>query len=454
MAGPSQPSPAWWRDRKRLALLGVGVLVVAAGAVAAYELLKRPGDVLNEDVPFRTTEEKKPTVKRTDWTRFGSDRARTRYLAAKGIKPPFKRVWKYGDRPLLEFPPIYAKGRLWAIDNNGYAFSLDARTGKVLWKRRIATKSAASPTYARGRVFVVTLEPGKALALNAKTGKTIWKRDLPGRAESSPIVIGRSVYFGSENGQLFSLSTRNGNVRWATTLTGPVKAAPAYRRGTLFVGDYGGTMSAVNARTGEIRWQSNSQGAGFGVAGRFYSTPAIAFGRVYSGNNDGRIYSFDAKTGALAWSHSTGGYVYSGPAVADTPNTPPTVYVGSFDGNVYALDARDGSTRWTASMGAQISGSLSVVGTIVYASTIADRTEGFKVGNGHRVYERDSGAYTPVISDGRWIYLTGYSSITALRPIRGERGSRQNPGASSRRGRDKPRSGRSTRKGRRPPARR
>ena len=82
-------------------------------------------------------------------------------------------------------------------------------------------------------------------------------------------------------------------------------------------------MSAVKARNGQIKWQAGSQGLSFSRTGEFYSTPAVAFGRVYSGNNDGRVYSFDAKTGELAWTQSTGGYVYPGPAVADTPRMPP-----------------------------------------------------------------------------------------------------------------------------------
>ena len=136
----------------------------------------------------------------------------------------------------------------------------------------------------------------------------------------------------------------------------------------LYVGDYGGYMNAVNARTGKLKWQSGSLGPGFGGGGTFYSTPAVAFGRVYAGNNDGRVYSYDLEDGTLAWTHSTGGYVYSGPTVARTPSTPPTVYVGSFDGNIYALNAKNGETRWSHSAGGQVIGSLSAVGNIVYVA--------------------------------------------------------------------------------------
>ncbi len=215
----------------------------------------------------------------------------------KGVKPPFDKLWRFTDRPLLEFPPIYVGGKLYFVNNSGYAYALDADTGKELWKRRIGRLNASSPAYYRHRLYIVNLVPGHIVKLDAKTGRMIWKRNLPGRAESSPVVIDRTVYFGCENGELFALSTGKGQVRWSTPLGGPIKSAPAYSDGKLFVGDYGGYMNAVDAKTGELVWQSGSLGPGFGGSGAFYSTPAVAYGRVYAGNNDSRVYSYDTTDG-------------------------------------------------------------------------------------------------------------------------------------------------------------
>ena len=353
-----------------LAIALLAAAIAFSAALAGYELLKRPADVHNSDANFVPQKPPAPPkkAKTVNWPIFGLNPARTRYLPAKGIKPPYRLLWHYSERPLLEFPPVYARGRLYAVNNNGSAFALDADTGKVLWERRIGELNASSPAYHKGRLYIVNLVPGHVLKLDAKTGKVLWKRPLPGRAESSPLVLGNTLYFGCEDGQLYALSTRNGNVRWSTGLGGPVKAAPAFSKGMLYVGDYGGYMNAVNARTGKLKWQSGSLGPGFGGGGTFYSTPAVAFGRVYAGNNDGRVYSYDLEDGTLAWTHSTGGYVYSGPTVARTPSTPPTVYVGSFDGNIYALNAKNGETRWSHSAGGQVIGSLSAVGNIVYVA--------------------------------------------------------------------------------------
>ena len=415
-----------WREHRRwaLALVALVVLVVAA-VVVGYEVLKRPADVHNEaaiehfkpEKPKEAPPPKHGEPKRVNWPMYGLNPQRTRYLPARGIRPPFRKLWRYTERPLLEFPPIYVGGTLYAVNNSGFAFALDAKTGKKLWERRIGRLNASSPAYSKHRLYIVNLVPGHIVKLNAENGKIIWKTSLPGRAESSPVVVGTSVYFGCEDGKLYSVSTVNGHVRWATQLGGPVKAAPAYYGGRLFVGDYGGEMNAVDAKTGKIIWQTGSLGTGVS-GGQFYSTPAVAFGRVYAGNNDDRVYSFDISDGELAWTYSTGGYAYSGPTVASTKHSPPTVYIGSFDGNVYALDAKDGTVRWSRSAGGQVVGSLSAIGEIVYVAEFTDKTtSGFMMHSGKKVFTYPKGTYTPIISDGQDLYLTGYSSITALAPI-------------------------------------
>ncbi|HEX4306361.1 MAG TPA: PQQ-binding-like beta-propeller repeat protein, partial [Solirubrobacterales bacterium] len=308
-----------WREHRRVALALIGLVIVAIVAViVGYDTLKRPADVHNETAirhfkPEKPKEAPKPVrgrARTVNWPMYGLNPQRTRYLPARGIKPPFRKVWRYTERPLLEFPPIYVGGVLYAVNNSGFAFALNARTGATIWERRIGRLNASSPTYYRHRLYIVNLVPGHVVKLNPKNGRVIWKRRLPNRAESSPVVVDRSIYFGCEDGKLYSVSTVNGHIRWATQLSGPVKAAPAYYGGRLYVGDYGGSMNAVDAETGKLIWSTGSLGTGIS-GGEFYSTPAVAFGRVYAGNNDDRVYSFDIADGELAWTYSTGGYAYS-----------------------------------------------------------------------------------------------------------------------------------------------
>ena len=73
--------------------------------------------------------------------------------------------------------------------------------------------------------------------------------------------------------------------------------------------------------------------------------------------------------------------------------------------------------RWSRNFGGKISGGASVVGDIVYFSNYARKdTTGLGVRTGKTVFKMGRGAFNPVISDGRTIFLTGFSSLYALRP--------------------------------------
>jgi outer membrane protein assembly factor BamB len=412
------------RHRQRRYVIPAAIaLVIVAGVVAFIVLRNGTGDVhKGNEVEFQPPKPSKP--KRDlgfDWPFYHRDAAHRGYLAAT-LRPPYSHRWKFHGKVLMEFPPIVVKGRLYFTRNDGKTFSLDASTGRVRWKKRVGALSASSPAYGDGRLFVTSLaggaSPGNVVALRARGGKTLWRRPLPSRCESSPIVDKGVVYVGSENGTLYALWARTGRIKWTYKASAAIKASPALSGATLYFGDYSGRMYAVWARTGRGRWSSGTSGRTFGLAaGNFYSTPAVDFGRVYAGNTDGKVYSFSAKSGELAWSKSTGGYVYSSPAVANVEGTRPSVYVGSYDGNLYALDARTGSVRWTARAGGRISGGPVVIGKIVYFADLdSDRTYGVGFGTGKRIFSIGRGEYNPVISDGKRLYVTGHSTVTALKP--------------------------------------
>ena len=410
---------------ERVVVLAATLALLSTVVFAAIGLLNRPGDISNPDAAFDAGKgagksNKPPTPKdRTiDWPRFGYDVGRSKFLDAQSVKPPFRKVWKYKGDELIEFAPIVVDDRVYFIDNAGLYVCLDAETGKLIWKRKLASLNASSPAYEDGVLYSVSLSPNQALAIRARDGKTIWKKSLDDRAESSPLVIRGRVYFGDEGGQLYALDGKDGSTIWQTGLGGSVKAAPAFDEGTIFVGDYGGNMNAVRASDGKIEWQTADLGTGLGGSGRIYSTAAVAFGRVYAGDVDNRVYSYEEDSGEIAWSFSADNYVYSGIAAADTGSTPPAVYFGSHDRNAYALDAKTGKEIWRASAGGQISGPATIVGDVLYLSTFSgNATIGFDLGSGRRVFSYDDGEYGPVVSDGQSVYLTGGSTVTAFDPI-------------------------------------
>lgn len=404
-------------------VLAALALVLAVGAIGVYNMVKEPGDVTNENAEFQDAEEDAPAGNERRrrgetflWKQFGYRDNRTRYLSADLDPKELKIRWKYrAARQLLEFPPVLAKGVLYLVRNDGVAVALNARSGRVRWQRRIGSLNASSPAYDKGRLYIATLS-GHITSLRAKDGKIVWRKKLSSRSESSPIVVKGRVYFGAESGNVYAMRARDGKSVWTYKADGAVKSALAYADDKLYFGDYGGSITALDMK-GKRVWKTGTSGLSFGRVGRVYSTPAVKFGRVYVGSLDGRVYSLVARNGQLAWSHSTGNYVYASPAVARVPGTKPTVYIGSYDGNFYALDARNGNELWKHRAGGKISGSATVVGRTVYFANLADKeTIGLDVKTGKRTFRFKTGSFTPVISDGTRLYITGYSTQYGLVP--------------------------------------
>ncbi|HKP92242.1 MAG TPA: PQQ-binding-like beta-propeller repeat protein [Thermoleophilaceae bacterium] len=412
------------RQRLLLAAALAIPLIGATAAFAYFEWIKAPENVSNPDVEFNTEapeQKQKQDEKETfRWPFYGYTPARTRYLDSP-IDPPFEKLWDYKSGSLIEFQPVLADGVLYVVPNSGTATAIDAKTGKVKWKTKVGSLAASSPAFDKGKLFITTLS-GRITCLDAKTGKRHWKRNLPSRSESSPVVIDNKVYFGSENGTVYSLRSKDGSVVWTHHASGAVKAALAYHDGLLYFGDYSGNMTALHARTGSQAWSAATSGRAFQQSGRFYSTPAVAYGRVFAGNTDGFVYSFAAHTGKLAWRYQTGAYVYSAPAVGPGPQGKPTVFIGSYDTNLYAFDARSGNVLWKYPAGGRISGAPSLIGRVLYFSTLdGSNTKGINVENGRRIFRRDTGKFNPMISDGKRMYMTGFSTIYTMVPPRYDR---------------------------------
>jgi outer membrane protein assembly factor BamB len=412
------------RRRRRWPWIAAVLVVLAAGgAVAGYfAFVKKQGNVSNPHAAFvappRAKPKPGPKPETFKWPIYGYTPDRARFLGQVKLRPPYKTLWSFRrSSGLIEFQPILANGVLYFVNNRGTAFSFSAKTGKSRWKRKIASLNASSPAWAGNRLFVATLSPGAIVAMNAQNGKVLWRRSLPSRSESSPIVVRGVVYFGSEDGTVYAYRASNGRKVWTYHANGAVKGGLALDKGKLYFGDYAGEVTALRLTDGSKVWSTGTNGASFNRSGQFYSTPAIAFGRLYLGNTDSFVYSFVEATGQLAWRHGTGGYVYSGAAVGDVPGLGPTAYIGSYDGNFYAFDARSGNVRWVHNDGGRISGAPTVVGDIVYYSSLGNRdTSGLDARTGRRVWHWKSGAFNPVISDGKRIYLTTRQNIFGLIP--------------------------------------
>jgi outer membrane protein assembly factor BamB len=400
------------------------LLAVALGAYL-YER-HRTGSIYHPHARFITQPNPHLPTRGPDrfaWPFYGYSKNHTRFFPAPArLHPPFKRLWVHNGGALLEFPPVIYGDHIFQLADNGMLEAISKHTGHTFWNRRLGSLSASSPAVTGNTVYATVLarsdhiEKGLVAAVNYSTGAIRWSRALPSPSESSPLLDHGKIFFGSQNGTLYALDAHNGSPLWTYHAAGAVKASPTLSGGVLYFGDYSGHVQAISEQTGRRLWVSGSEGALLG-SGTFYSTAAVVYGRVFLGNTDGRVYAYDASTGRLDWAVQTGAYVYASPAVTNAPGLGPTIYLGSYDGTFYALDARSGAVAWKYNAHGRISGSATIVGHTVYFSDLGQhRTYGLGISTGRVSFELPTGAFDPVISDGRDIYLTGYTGLYAFSP--------------------------------------
>jgi outer membrane protein assembly factor BamB len=359
------------------------------------------------------------------WPLFGRVPERTHYLPApprRELDPPLREGWSINTHALIEFPPAVADGVAYVVNKYGNAKAVRLSDRKILWERNTDPKDSGAPTdvtapvYHEGKVFFAYVD-GNLVAVDAKTGKQVWTRKLAGHLESSPMAVGGKLYLGTDKTNVVAVRASDGKVLWQFNSPGAIKASPSFHHGHLFVADYESGMFCLDAKSGRLLWRTNtSKAPPFGQGG-FYSSPAIAFGRVYAGRDDGTIFAFDEKTGKVDWSFPTNNFVYGSPAVAKVPGTPPTVYIGSYDEHFYALNALTGKQRWRYDVGGPVPGTATVIGHTVYTSSFKTRDAiGIDTRTHRKTFELKQAGYTPMVSDGRRLYLIGYYELIGLQP--------------------------------------
>ena len=104
-------------------------------------------------------------------------------------------AWKHNKTMPSRPSPLLVDDLLFLINSDGVATCLEAKTGEVVWQKRIGGKFSASPIYAAGRIYLfdessvtTVIEAGrefKKLAVNKLSDKQLM---------ASPAAVGNSLF--------------------------------------------------------------------------------------------------------------------------------------------------------------------------------------------------------------------------------------------------------------------
>ena len=109
-------------------------------------------------------------------------------------------VQDVGDTDVGAGPLLYhdSKKQLRVVvgGKNGNIYTLDAKTGHLLWQAHVGEHVFSSPAFAHGTIYAVGVvgQESTVWALDAQSGIARWHHDLPLIVYASPAIIGQTLY--------------------------------------------------------------------------------------------------------------------------------------------------------------------------------------------------------------------------------------------------------------------
>lgn len=257
----------------------------------------------------------------------------------------------------------YGEGKIFVTSPHAEVLALDAKTGDILWRIPTLSPVRASPTYADGRLYVLTIS-NMLTVLEGETGKQLWEHagitefaGLLGTA--SPAVAKGVVIVTYSSGEIYALKADNGYQLWTETLSSTrrpdslsalshIRSLPVIDETKVIIIGHNQKMAAYDLRRGERSWERSIGGT---------RTPAISGGYIFMVNSHNELLCVTRDYGQVVWikklacdpEHPFKG-VWEGPLLAGGK-----LYLVSIHGNLLSVDPQNGEIVGEQNLGSPVS---------------------------------------------------------------------------------------------------
>ncbi|PIW31768.1 MAG: dehydrogenase [Rhodobacterales bacterium CG15_BIG_FIL_POST_REV_8_21_14_020_59_13] len=250
--------------------------------------------------------------------------------------------------------PIFADGRIYAMDGRGRVYAMDPESGREIWEanlrsgfRRDRTTFGGGLAFDGGRVFAHNGNRFIA-ALDAATGNEIWRADSLTPFHSAPTAVNGMVFVSTDDNELYAIEQASGDIVWnhqgisepARLLTSPSVAV----LGEIIIAPYAsGEIVALRLQNGNPIWNDALTRTGgltpISAINDVAGSPVIVDDSVYAMSHSGILAAFDLRTGERMWTQPAGGL--HAPWLAGD-----FIFLVTTDGEVVCVDRTDGTIRW------------------------------------------------------------------------------------------------------------
>lgn len=158
-----------------------------------------------------------------------------------------------GSIAALTGDPVVDGGRIYAANQSGRVFAIDARTGETVWS---VEEGAFGPVWPVGGSLFLVSDQNRLLRMDARDGSVIWAVDLPLyttdrprrqlgiHPQHGPILAGGRVWVASGDGVLRGFDPVSGARAAEIAIPGGAASAPIAAGGALYVLSRNGSLLA------------------------------------------------------------------------------------------------------------------------------------------------------------------------------------------------------------------
>jgi polyvinyl alcohol dehydrogenase (cytochrome) len=223
-----------------------------------------------------------------NWPQFGQNNSNTASNSEETAISPttvvnLKKKWKFTTEGDVSARPAVVDGVVYFPDWGGHLWAVHAKTGKAVWETKMGNYvtdpytgkhysslvyARATPAVANGVLFIgLQKASGYFLAIEAKSGKLLWKKRLETVDRDAMITSSASV----ANGVVY--------VGVASAQEGLPGGGPKTARGSVL---------ALEASSGKILWKTYMTSTGYTGAAVWGSSPVVDLtrGMVYVSTGD------------------------------------------------------------------------------------------------------------------------------------------------------------------------
>ncbi len=134
----------------------------------------------------------------------------------------------------------------------------DARTGQIIWKKKISQYGMTCGTVIHNDILIVPTEDGNVFGFDLD-GKALWKFSTT-KPTGQPTIYNDKIYFTCEDQNLYCIDM-NGIVLWKFRTREINWWQPAIWEGKVYFGSYDCNFYALDTESGEIIWKFRADGS-------------------------------------------------------------------------------------------------------------------------------------------------------------------------------------------------